>query len=392
MRGCVGARASSLRRAGVGKLRGLSHPSIFDALADASSSQPAASTDDLRDRYKAVREVLGERLQEDINLAPFTTFKIGGPADLFVEAHTADELAQAIGAARACDVPHFLLGVGANILVGDLGFRGLVIRNCADRMAVEPESGRAWAESGAICYPDLIELTVSHGLSGLEHYVGIPSTVGGALWQNLHFLSPDRSRTMFIAEVLVEAELLTAEGERKTVDVDYFKFDYDYSILHDRADIVLSATFQLEAADEIHLRETMAANLEWRSKHHPPLASEPSAGSIFKKIDGVGAGRLIDWSGLKGTRVGGAEVTQRHANILINTGTATAKDVRTLIGLIQRTVEEKQGYRLHSEIGFVGDFGDLPDLPPSDWHNQDGFVDGVPPGGHPEAHRDAERR
>ena len=358
-------------------------------MADASSSQPTALTEDLANRYAALRDALGDRLTEHQPLAEFTTFKIGGPADLFVEVHTADELAKAITLARSLDVPHFLLGFGANILVGDLGFRGLVIRNAADHMALDDGKGRLWAESGAICYPNLIELSVSSGLSGLEHYVGIPSTVGGALWQNLHFLSPDRSRTMFIEEVLTEAELLTAEGERKTVGVDYFEFGYDYSILHDRADVVLSATFQLEPADESNMREVMATNLEWRVQRHPPLDTEPSAGSIFKKIDGVGAGRLIDWSGLKGTHVGGAEVTQRHANILINAGGATAKDVRLLIGLIQRTVEEMQDYRLHSEIGFVGDFGDLPSLPHPDWHNQDGFVDGVPPGGHPEQHKDA---
>lgn len=361
-------------------------------MASDLSSQTAVPTEYLADRYAALREILGDRLFERQPLAPFTTFKIGGPADLFVEVNTASELAETIRAVRSLEVPYFLLGSGANILVGDLGYRGLVIRNCADRMAVEVESGRIWAESGAICYPDLIEMAVSNGLSGLEHYVGIPSTVGGALWQNLHFLSPDRSRTMFIAEVLEEAELLTADGERKTVGVDYFNFDYDYSILHDSDELVLSATFLLVRADESQMREVMASNLEWRVKQHPPLDTEPSAGSIFKKIDGVGAGRLIDWSGLKGTRIGGAEVTNRHANILINTGGATAKDVRELIGLIQRTVEEKQGYRLHSEIGFIGDFGDLPDLPPADWHNLDGFVNGVPPGGHPEAHRDAERR
>ena len=361
-------------------------------MAEASSSQLAVPTENRAERYAALRDVLGNRLIEGQSLAKFTTFKIGGPADLFLEVHTAEELAEAITAARSLEVPHFLLGAGANILVGDLGFRGLVIRNCADHTTVDVDSGRVWAESGTICYPNLIELAVSSGLSGLEHYVGIPSTVGGALWQNLHFLSPDRSRTMFIEEVLVEAELLTAEGDYNTVGVDYFHFGYDFSILHDRPDIVLSATFQLERADESRMREIMAANLEWRTHRHPPLDTEPSAGSIFKKIDGVGAGRLIDWSGLKGKRIGGAEVTQRHANILINAGGATAKDVRTLIGLIQRTVEEKQGYRLHSEIGFVGDFGDLPDLPHPDWHNQDGFVDGVPPGGHPEPHSDAERR
>lgn len=344
------------------------------------------------DTYDVIKQVLAGRIQEGVQLAPFTTFNVGGPADLFVEARTTDELVGTILSARNTDVPYFLLGMGANILVGDLGFRGLVIRNCADAMEVDTKQQTLKAESGAICYPDAIELAVSNGLSGLEHYVGIPSTVGGALWQNLHFLSPDRSRTMFIEEVLLEAELLTEEGEVVTVGADYFNFGYDYSILHDRDDIVLSATFQLERADENHMRTIMQSNLDWRKERHPPLDTEPSAGSIFKKIDGVGAGRLIDWSGLKGTRIGGAEVTQRHANILINAGNATARDMRTLIGHIQRVVEEKQGYRLHSEIAFVGDFGDLPDLPDSNWHNQDGFVDGVPPGGHPEAHRDAERR
>lgn len=361
-------------------------------MADESFSQSNLSTKNTADRYGELRARLGDSVQERVLLAPFTTFKIGGPADLFVEVMSADELGDTILAARDLGIPYFLLGMGANILVGDLGFRGLVIRNCATRMSVDVEKKRVSAESGAICYPDLIDLAVSNGLSGLEHYVGIPSTVGGALWQNLHFLSPDRSRTMFIEEVLLEAEIITQEGEQKTVGVDYFNFGYDYSTLHDRDDIVLSATFQLEEVSESAMRDVMAANLQWRAERHPPLDSEPSAGSIFKKIDGVGAGRLIDWSGLKGTRIGGAEVTHRHANILINTGGATAKDVRKLIGLIQRTVEEKQGYRLHSEIAFVGEFGELPNLPDPNWHNLDSFVDGVPPGGHPDAHQHAERR
>ena len=112
---------------------------------------------------------------------------------------------------------------------------------------------------------------MSAGLSGLEHYVGIPSSVGGALWQNLHFLSPppERERTMFIEEVVHSAEILSAEGERKTVDHDYFQFDYDYSILHDRADRVLSATFQLEPGDEARMREIMAANLAVAARAPP---------------------------------------------------------------------------------------------------------------------------
>jgi UDP-N-acetylmuramate dehydrogenase len=350
----------------------------------------------LADARARLADALGtDRLRTAEPLAPYTTFKIGGPADLFYEAHSADELAEALLVARELEVPTFLLGLGANILIGDLGFRGLVIRNAARGVEIDRETGRVYAESGGVVYPDLIEAAVSAGLSGLEHYVGIPSSVGGALWQNLHFLSPppERERTMFIEEVVHSADLLTAEGERKTVGHDYFDFGYDYSILHDRPDVVLAATFQLEPGDEAWMREVMEANLEWRRERHPPLDTEPSAGSIFKKIEGIGAGRLIDWAGLKGTRIGGALVTERHANIIINAGGATAADVRRLIGHVQRTVEASQGYRLSTEIGFIGDFGDLSeDLPARGWENEDGFTGGVPPGGHPEAHRDADRR
>ncbi len=297
-----------------------------------------------------------DRVRRDEILAPYTTFRIGGPADLFYEPQTAGELANAVQAARDAGIPWFLLGTGANILVGDRGFRGLVIRNRARHMEVR--GSQVWAESGAIVFPDLIELAVSHGLSGLEHYVGIPSTVGGALWQNLHFLAPApaRERTMFIAEVTHSAEILTVEGERRTVGVDYFQFGYDDSILHHRRDVVLAATFQLEPGDPQRLRRVMEENLQWRRERHPPLDTEPSAGSIFKKIEGIGAGRLIDECGLKGTWIGGALVTPRHANILINAGGATAADVRALIAHIQEVVEQRTGYRLEPEIGFVGDF------------------------------------
>jgi UDP-N-acetylmuramate dehydrogenase len=299
-----------------------------------------------------------DRLLRDVDLAPFTTFKIGGPADWFYEARSPDELVAAISAARQAELDWFVLGVGANILISDRGFRGLIIRNRSDRITVDQTLHRVTAESGAICYPDLIEAAVSAGLSGLEHYVGIPSTVGGALWQNLHFLSPppERERTVYIEEVLLQTELLTESMERMTVDTEYFQFGYDYSVLHDRNDIVLQATFQLEPADESRMREVMAANLEWRRQRHPPLDTEPSVGSIFKKIEGIGAGRLIDQCGLKGTRIGGIEITHRHANIMINRGGGTAADVRALIDHVIDVVERETGYRLETEIQFVGEF------------------------------------
>jgi len=196
-----------------------------------------------------------DRVEEGALLAPLTTFRIGGPADFLFRARTPDELVAAITLARRLSIPHFLLGRGANILVGDLGFRGLVIRGEVEGIDFLSD-GLVRAGSGVDVFPDLIDATVKRGLGGLHHFVGIPGTVGGGLWQNLHFLSPApaRERTIFIAEVLDSAEILTAEGERRTVDVDYFEFGYDQSVLHDCDDIVLQATFQLEPTpiDELH--------------------------------------------------------------------------------------------------------------------------------------------
>ena len=301
----------------------------------------------------------GSYLRRSEPLAPYTTFKIGGPADLLFEAPSADALADAVRAAREEDVPYFVLGLGANVLIGDRGFRGLVIRNTA-RAHEFREAGDScllWTESGAIV-KDLIQESVARGWSGLEHYVGIPSTVGGAIWQNLHFLSPApaRERTMFIAEVFQSCEILTEENERRVVDADYVKFGYDDSVFHHRRDIVLSTTFRLSRGDQATLHRILQENLSWRGGKHPWLDWHPSAGSIFKKIEGVGAGRLVDECGLKGFRVGGAQISHIHANIMVNPCGATAKDVRELIGIAQDAVERKCGVHLEPEIGFVGEF------------------------------------
>lgn len=301
----------------------------------------------------------GSRIRRDELLAPYTTFRIGGPADLYFEAITADELADAVVAARELDVPYFVLGLGANILIGDRGFRGLVIRNTARHLAFHEhgESCMLWTESGAII-KDLILESVSRGWSGLEHYVGIPSTVGGAIWQNLHFLSPapERERTMFIAEVFDCCEILTEKNERRTVRADYVQFGYDDTVFHHRRDIVLTTTFRLTRGDPAVLHRIMQENLSWRGGKHPWLDWHPSAGSVFKKIENVGAGRLIDQCGLKGFRIGDAQISHIHANIMVNLGHATAHDVRELIATAQRKVEEKHGVRLEPEIGFIGEF------------------------------------
>lgn len=300
----------------------------------------------------------GATLEFDVPLAPLTTFLIGGRADLFVRATTAEQLAAAVSAARELEIPHFLLGRGANVLVSDRGYRGLVVHSAVGGIRfVDPV--RVEAGAGVNTFHDLIEATVSRGLGGLHHYAGIPSTVGGALWQNLHFLAPApaRERTVFIEEVVESAKLLTEEGELATVGVDYFEFGYDDSVLHRRDDIVLSATFRLAPAPEEELRRVVRENLAWRDERHPDLSLYPCVGSVFRKVDGIGAGRLIDECGLKGHVEGRAGFFHKHANIIVNFGGASASEVRHLIELAAEAVRRETGYELVPEITFVGDFG-----------------------------------
>lgn len=337
-------------------------------------------------------------IQENVILAPYTTFDIGGPADYFIVAHSAEELQEAVRWAKdpsvhsGQELPFFILGKGANILIGDKGFRGVVIKNEAcsvilndsegskkDSSQAQNDSVLLVAESGATI-ENLINLTAERGLSGLEHFAGIPSTLGGALWQNLHFLSPDRSHTIFIGDIVKSAKILTSsavipsevEGsfekislrisfgrnDMEIVDVDknYFQFGYDFSTLHTTHDVVLSATLQLTPEDPAIIKERIAANLKWRQEKHPENAAKCSAGSVFKKIESYGAGRLIEQIGFKGKQIGGAKISEHHANFIINTGNATAKDVRELIELVQKTVAEKLELKMQTEISFIGEF------------------------------------
>jgi UDP-N-acetylmuramate dehydrogenase len=325
---------------------------IRDRIVMSESELPAPGV--LADQLASVLE--REHLRTSVPLAPYTTFRIGGPADVLYDATSAEALATAVATARALGVPWFILGLGANILVGDRGFRGLVIRNMARHVTYHGD-GQVHAESGTIV-GELITDAVNRGLSGLEHFVGIPSTVGGAVWQNLHFLSPApaRERTIFIAEVVHAVEAVGPQGNRRVIDRSGMQFGYDTSLLHAPGYVALAVTFALAHGDAAAMRRVMEENLEWRSTRHPHLESDPSAGSIFKKIEGVGAGRLIDQCGLKGASIGGAQIFPRHANIIVNRGNATAADVRALIAHAQDAVAAKFGQQLEPEIGFVGEF------------------------------------
>jgi UDP-N-acetylmuramate dehydrogenase len=161
---------------------------------------------------------------------------------------------------------------------------------------------------------------------------------------------------MFIAEVFESCELLSEEGGRRTAHREEMAFGYDTSLLHHRRDIALSVTFALTPGDTARMHRILQENLAWRGARHPWLDIHPSAGSIFKKIKDVGAGRLVDQCGLKGYRVGDAQVSHLHANIIVNLGAGTAADIRKLIAHIQQRVEEQFGQHLEPEIGFVGEF------------------------------------
>lgn len=295
----------------------------------------------------------GNLVQKNVVLAPHTTFKIGGPARYFVEVKTTAEFECALQFARQASIPVFILGKGSNILISSKGLDGLVIKVSTQRIIVK---GDKLLTNAGVNIRDIIAMSVDYGLSGFEHFAGIPSTIGGALWQNIHFLSPDRTRTVFIDEIFESALVFNfATGQTKILSKADFCFDYDESILRQNNNlIVLSAWFKLQKKPKSEIVETIVQNLAWRNERHPPYKTEFSAGSVFKKIEGIGAGRLIEKSGMKGSTIGGATVSKKHANFIINTGNATSDDVLNLINKIQERVHRITGYELEMEIEFVG--------------------------------------
>lgn len=291
-------------------------------------------------------------LRFDVPLAAYTTFGIGGQALLFTDVHSSEQLLEAVTWADEQDLPHVVLGRGSNVLVDDTGIEGLVIRNArSDRVELLP-GDRVHADSG-VEIERLIAFTIERGLSGLEHFAGVPATLGGAIRQNLHFLSPDRSRLTFIGD-LVEEATVVADGAVAGVNREWFCFGSDAATLGDGDAVVLDATLQLAAADPVTLRATMEANLAWRATRHPVRAATRSAGCVFRNPADSAAARAIDAAGLKGRRVGGAVVSRRHANFILNTGGATASDVRTLLDLVSRRVADHSGLRLTPELAFLG--------------------------------------
>ncbi|MEF3305542.1 UDP-N-acetylmuramate dehydrogenase [Paenibacillus sp. GYB003] len=279
-------------------------------------------------------------------LAPYTTWKIGGPADVLVAPSGKAELAETIRILQRSGQPFLTIGRGSNMLVSDKGVRGVVVKlgKGLDHIRIDDTAVTA---GGAVSLITLSNVVGKQGLSGLEFAGGIPGTVGGAVYMNAGAHGSDMSR------ILKEAEIVLETGETVRLRNDEMKFAYRHSLLHDRPGIVTEAVLELARADRKQIAQAMAANKERRIKTQPLHLA--TAGSTFRNPDDHHAARLIEEAGLKGYRVGGAEVSPLHANFIINTGGATASDVLQLMDHIRSTVRDKFGVSLTPEVLVVGE-------------------------------------
>jgi UDP-N-acetylmuramate dehydrogenase len=293
-------------------------------------------------------KALGKRVKRDEPLAPYTAMRVGGPADLLVVCESVDRVVEAAALARKHEVNWLLLGGGCNVLVADKGVRGLVIINRAADIAFDGDTARA--EAGALL-AQLARQAVERGLVGLEWAAGLPGAVGGAVVGNAGAFEGD------VAGVLRSATLLGLGGEVVERPNAWFEFDYRTSRIKrekpGRRPVVLQATFELEESDPEALAARAAEILEWRRTRHP---SGATMGSTFKNPPDGHAGYLIEQAGLRGSFIGGAQISELHGNFFMNTGDATAAEVLALIEHARAEVKRQFGVELELEIELVGEW------------------------------------
>ena len=299
-----------------------------------------------------IQRRIGVKTSRDEPLARFTTMRVGGPADLFATAHNAFELRALIRFARSRGLPHLVVGRGSDVVIADAGVRGLVIQNRAEGSRVADD--RYVAETGVPMARAATE-TQRAGLTGLEFGLAIPGTVGGAVWANAGAHESD------VASILESARILDGTGQEAVVPVAQLGLAYrDSRLKHTVAgahpEIVLEATFRLEAAEPDTIKGRLDEIRRWRQAHQP--LGIPSAGSVFRNPPGDSAGRLIDAAGLKGLRIGGAVVSEKHANFIVNDRQGGAADIRRLAEHVRAEIETRHGIRLELEIEFLGDWSD----------------------------------
>ncbi|HEY0395470.1 MAG TPA: UDP-N-acetylmuramate dehydrogenase [Candidatus Elarobacter sp.] len=301
------------------------------------------------DDSAALRERFAERARFDEPLAPHTWWKIGGPADALLDVRTTDELGFVLRRVFKRRLPMFVLGSGSNLLVGDGGIRGVVLRLEGDFAAldVRAEQGEVVVEAGgSASLPVLCTKVASLGGVGVDGLAGIPATVGGSIRMNA---GTDREIGEFARDVIVQTP---AKPDPHAIDVGW---SYRQTTIP-RDAIVARTTLRFERGDPKAVRERLQSRLVRRKATQP--VAVPNSGSCFRNPEGDHAGRLIEALGAKGWREGAAEVSDLHANFIVNTGGASARDVATLLARVRRAVAERFGVELHLEVHLVGEFVD----------------------------------
>jgi UDP-N-acetylmuramate dehydrogenase len=294
-----------------------------------------------------LRSAAGDRTRTRYPLAPLTTFRIGGPAALYLEAETDDDLAAAGRAAAESGLPVLVLGKGSNVLVSDEGFPGIVLR-LGKPFRWAAREGTDLVAGGGMPLPALANVALAHRLAGIEFGVAIPATLGGAVRMN----AGAHGRSM--SDVLAGIELFElSAGTRRWLEPDQAAFAYRSSALPGGA-VVVGARVGLVPGEHDEIRRHMDEARDWRRATQP--LAQPNCGSVFKNPAGDHAARLVEAAGAKGLRVGGAEVSQKHANFIVADPGATAADVVALIRTVQARVESEFGIDLETEVRFVGDF------------------------------------
>lgn len=286
-------------------------------------------------------------VQLDEPLSRHTTWKVGGPADLFIYPHSKEECIQALKVIRQHQIPWRVIGRGSNLLVKDGGVRGAVIKLGKGLDHFE-QTGTTVTVGGGYSTVLLASVTAKKGLSGLEFAGGIPGNIGGAVYMNAGAHGSDVSKVLKSAEVILET------GEQVILTNQELKFRYRTTILQNELrGIVTEATFQLTEGDRSQITKNLAQFKNYRRSTQP--LDHPCAGSVFRNPDGNSAGRLIETAGLKGYRIGGAEVSTLHGNFIINRGHATAQDLLSLIQHIQTVVKKKFQVQLVPEVQVIGE-------------------------------------
>lgn len=341
---------------------------------------------------KLIASFPGLIFQQDVSLAPFTFMKVGGPAKLFVEVNTIDDLFALTSFCFQNQIPFTIIGGVSNSVIPDEGLGRLVILNRTNKARIgdgeffpieevsnskfkipdDSEKIHITTDSGVIT-AKLASATMQLGLTGLEHFVGVPGTIGGAVYNNSHFTAHE-----LIGNFILQVEVCTEEGKRESWGRDRLKFGYDQSVFHENKAVILRAKFELHKGDSVHIQEKMREAAKKRTATQP--IGIPSTGCMFrnpkvsakdlarikekievpesaiKEVNGqtqLAAGFLIDKAGLKGTTVGEAQVSEKHATYIINLGNATAKDIENLCQVVEKKVFAAYNVLLEREVFFL---------------------------------------